>query len=61
MNKKYIFLGITVVIFIAGFWLRGQIQIDTCLDKGGKWDYEKKECISANLTSPTLKPTQSLK
>jgi len=51
MNKKYLFLGITVVIFIAGFWLRGQLQIDSCLDNGGKWDYEKKECIGSNLTN----------
>ena len=30
--------------FHAGFWLRRQVDIDGCLDAGGRWNYERGWC-----------------
>lgn len=44
-NKKMIF-GLVVVAFViaAGFWLKGCLAIDGCLDSGGRWNYDTKTC-----------------
>ena len=42
--KKYSFAAILFVL-VAGFiWLKGEMKIDSCLDNGGRWDYENKTC-----------------
>ena len=39
----FIFLGL---IFMAAFalWLKKELAIDSCLDHGGKWNYEDGIC-----------------
>jgi hypothetical protein len=32
------------VLIAAGFLLKGCITADTCLDSGGRWNYETKVC-----------------
>jgi len=46
-------LSIAVALLFAilalsiAFWLKRQLQIDGCLDGGGKWDYEAAKCVGA--------------
>lgn len=46
---KWIAIGVMVliVVLIAGRWLQVTLQIDSCLDDGGRWDYEKNHCEGA--------------
>jgi hypothetical protein len=44
MKKIYIFSVLLILVFLFSMWLKGQLKIDSCLDLGGRWDYEKKEC-----------------
>ena len=49
--KKWIIaviLALGVILSVA--WIRGQIKIDSCLDNGGRWNYEQKVC-EPNITS----------
>jgi len=32
------------IIFFIGIKVRGCLAIDSCLDKGCRWNYDKKEC-----------------
>lgn len=32
---------------IFAWWMFGQLKIDSCLDRGGRWDYEDKACEGA--------------
>jgi hypothetical protein len=36
--------GLLVGLVAGGLWLRRQIQIDSCLDAGGRWNYVSDEC-----------------
>ncbi len=37
-----------MVAFIAAWpWLKTQVAIDTCLDAGGRWNYEQELCEGA--------------
>jgi hypothetical protein len=31
----------------AGWWLRGHMAIDDCLDAGGRWEYAGSYCVGA--------------
>ena len=43
--KKTFLLLLTVVSLVAIFmYLKRQVEIDKCLDNGGRWNYEKKVC-----------------
>ena len=33
-----------VVFVVVGIWLKAQIKIDSCLDDGGRWNYEQEKC-----------------
>jgi hypothetical protein len=37
-------VAIGVVIVAALIYFRGQLAIDSCLDAGGRWDYERNLC-----------------
>jgi hypothetical protein len=36
-------LAVSIVIGI-GAWMKRQLDIDQCLDLGGRWDYPSAEC-----------------
>lgn len=43
-----IFVGCLVGLLLVWFlvtYVAVQIEIDQCLDRGGRWDYEKNECV----------------
>lgn len=46
---KWLVAGVVIgAVIIAGLiCLRGQLAIDSCLDLGGRWDYERNVCDSA--------------
>ena len=33
-----------VALIICGYWLKGFLAIDRCLDNGGRWNYDRGEC-----------------
>ncbi len=37
-------LLVTALLLFAGYWLKGQLNIDSCFDLGGVWDYEQDQC-----------------
>ena len=39
---------LAAALFIAFCWVYRQLQIDKCLDNGGRWDYEKCRCVRGN-------------
>ncbi len=48
MNKKLIIAtSLIIIIIILTFgtlWVQGFLKIDSCLDKGGQWNYELNKC-----------------
>jgi hypothetical protein len=46
MSKiKIIILSIMLLLLIVfAYWFKGQLDIDKCLDSGGRWNYEKGIC-----------------
>ena len=58
MNKKTTYiLIIGILITMTGIWAYQNIdqflKVDSCLDQGGRWNYEKQEC---EFSEPTKKP-----
>ena len=44
-KKKKISLVIALILLISlAFWMKGCVDIDKCLDNGGRWNYEKGVC-----------------
>jgi len=49
-GKKIILIGVAIcaivtTVALSWTWIETQIQIDSCLDLGGKWDYSANKCI----------------
>ena len=45
MKKKWLYLAIGLIAAIAfAWWLYVQLQIDSCLDAGGQWNYAQSVC-----------------
>jgi hypothetical protein len=49
MNRnKVVILTIGLLLILIGIWVYPKIdqffKVDSCLDKGGRWNYETKEC-----------------
>jgi hypothetical protein len=46
--KIWRWMVVVVLLLAAGvpfsIWLSQQIEIDKCLDAGGAWDYEHRNC-----------------
>ena len=43
---KYLVWFLVAVVF--AFWVRSCVRVDTCLDRGGAWDYEEEMCVGAS-------------
>jgi len=46
MSKVVLGLMLAVLVFLAGYWFRGFLDVDRCLDLGGAWDYERDHCVT---------------
>lgn len=45
MKIKKIISVVAVLILIAvGIWFKGYLAVDSCLDSGGRWNYDTKTC-----------------
>ena len=45
MKPRYLWIALVLILFVAGgFWLKAQLTIDSCLDLGGRWNYENAVC-----------------
>jgi hypothetical protein len=46
--KRPFFVGfllvLAVILITAGLWTGRQLSIDSCLDRGGRWNYEVAAC-----------------
>ena len=43
--KRWMLLVMVILLLLgASLWLIGQLEIDKCLDSGGRWSYEAKTC-----------------
>jgi len=42
--RVILFVSIVMLVVTAGFWLKRQLAIDTCLDGGGRWNYSLSQC-----------------
>jgi hypothetical protein len=49
MKTQKILLGAFVLALLVsvGLWLRNEVRIDSCLDRGGRWDQEQQMCEGA--------------
>ena len=49
--KRPFFVGflvlLVVVLIAAGMWATRELSIDSCLDRGGRWNYEIAACEGA--------------
>jgi len=39
-----VLLTLLVVATFFARWIAGELAIDSCLDSGGRWDYEQRVC-----------------
>jgi len=47
MKRLLCYIGFVLAIglaFIGGMWVQKQLQIDMCLDRGGRWNHETSTC-----------------
>jgi hypothetical protein len=48
LNKKLILIlltiGVIILLIFGAKWIRRFLQIDSCLERGGRWNYELNEC-----------------
>jgi hypothetical protein len=45
IKKNKILLAVTLLLLIAfTSWMKGCLDVDKCLDGGGRWNYEKGIC-----------------
>jgi hypothetical protein len=43
--KKTIWVTASIAaVLVFAWWAKGQLAIDSCLDSGGRWNYEKSVC-----------------
>jgi hypothetical protein len=43
----FVCIAVAVVLSVFSIWLVGELRIDSCLDRGGQWDYEQRKCDGA--------------
>ncbi|HTM95050.1 MAG TPA: hypothetical protein VL100_04420 [Croceibacterium sp.] len=41
-----LFVALLVGVFVAGWQVKSWLDVDTCLDSGGAWDYRTGDCRS---------------
>jgi hypothetical protein len=44
MKRAIMATAIFIAGMFAGAWLDDGLDIDTCLDRGGAWDYQRDTC-----------------
>ena len=44
IKKGLIITGSVLILVLGVRWIIKWLKIDACLDKGGRWNYEKRRC-----------------
>lgn len=44
LKKGLITIGVALILILGVLWIVRYMQIDACLDNGGRWNYELNEC-----------------
>lgn len=46
MNSRRILIvvGVVIIAGMVAWWLTRYLTVDSCLDRGGRWNYEKSDC-----------------
>ena len=56
MNQRagglIVLLVIAVIAFAGGYWFRGWLQVDRCLDAGGRWNHDTTGCEYGDRPGP---------
>ncbi len=42
--KKILLAAMIILLMVFAYWLKGYLDIDKCLDSGGRWNYKKGIC-----------------
>jgi len=55
MKIRKILLGALVLALLVavGLWVQNEVQVDSCLDRGGRWDQERQMCEGATGYNPS--------
>ena len=40
-------LAVAMLAFALGFWFNGFLAVDSCLDRGGRWNDRDQSCEAA--------------
>jgi len=46
-SRLTLFIVMLAVLAMLGLWVRNVMKIDSCLDRGGKWDERRQICEGA--------------
>ncbi len=46
-RRLALFIFVLSVLVMLGLWVRNEMKIDSCLDRGGKWDERRQTCEGA--------------
>jgi len=49
MKRKLIVAAVVVGAVWFGWWAKGFLDIDSCLDAGGRWEYNGGYCEGARV------------
>jgi hypothetical protein len=44
LTQTILLIGGVFALIIGVIWVKQFLQIDECLDSGGRWNYDLKEC-----------------
>jgi hypothetical protein len=47
INKLLLWTFLLALLVVPGLWLRSELRIDSCLDRGGRWDKNRQICEGA--------------
>lgn len=59
MKKLVLILIVLLAAILAGYWFRGWLGIDRCLDAGGRWDAETRTCVMPTEVARPSRPPGS--
>ncbi len=44
LQRTLLAIGALLIGMTLGYWFRGWLDVDRCLDRGGRWNYEAGWC-----------------
>jgi hypothetical protein len=49
IKKLLLWAFLLALLLVFSLWLQGELDIDRCLDGGGRWDYKNQVCEGATV------------